>query len=666
MQRRSVLFLILLLHTLASRAQSIVTFAGGGTIDGQRVANIVMNAPRGLAFDSAGNLYMALYAGLVLRVEKGTTLVTTIAGTGTTGYGGDGGPAVNATLNHPIGLAFDTDDNLFIADTDNGLVRRVDARTRIITTVAGGGTPPFGIGDGGPAIEATLSAPFGLAIKNDFLYVSESGDGGNRVRRVDLLSARIDTFAGSTTNPNGALSGDGGPAKQAQLDTPAGLAFDGDGNLYIADYGNTRVRRIDTNGIITTYAGGGSSGKDGIPATGAGLGSVTVLGFDAGGNLCVYADPDIRRVDKTTGLIETLSTNVGFLWGLAFDADGTLYFSDGDSERVYTQAPGATKSAVFAGDGQFIGDGPSATAAILNHPQGIAFGHYGEVYVADMLNNVIRVITFDGSIFTIAGIPGKPDAGDQEGRPATDANIGYPNDIAVDSGNNLYISDSWNGRVWHVDAQGIIRTFAGGGAPCDGFGDGGPADEAVVSPNAVLLDDSGNLLIADDDLSATPPRAVIRKVDKDRNISTIAGSDTPGYRGDGGDALDAQLSEPSGLALGSDGSLFIADTGNGALRRVSRDGRITSVSTALTPAHLFFDRQTGSLYMADLASSQIRVMDAKGVIHTVAGVSFTDGDFSGVAVDHAGKVLFSDSANNRVLAALATGTSSPRHRAVRP
>jgi sugar lactone lactonase YvrE len=695
MLRRSLPFLILSLCTFGVRAQSIVTYVGGGTMDGQRVANIVTGSPRGLTFDRAGNLYMALDAGFVLRVEKGTTLVTRVAGTGASGYGGDGDIAVNAALNHPIGLALDGDDNLFIADTDNELVRRVDAKTGIITTFAGGGTPLSGNGDGGTATNATLSAPFGLAINNGFLYVSESGEGGNRVRRVDMTTETIDTFAGSTTNPNGAFSGDGGPAKQAQLDTPAGLAFDTEGNLYIADYGNTRVRRVDTNGIITTYAGGGSVLRDGIPATSAEIGSVTVLAFDAGGNLCVFADPVIKRIDKATGLIGTLSNQGGFLYGLAFDASGTLYFSDDDSRSVYTQALGSTNDVVFAGEGQFIRDGHLPAAAILHQPQGIAFDAYGNLYVADALNSVVREVTPSGTIVTVAGIPGQPDAGPQEGRRATDAQIGYPNDIAIDSRNNLYISDRWNGRVWHVDTHGILRTYAGGGDPDDGFGDGGPAADAVIAPNAIMLDDYGNLFIADDDLNAIPPRAVIRMVDTNRFISTVVGSYTPGYSGDGGYAWDAQLSRPSGLALASDGGLFISDYGNGALRRVGRDGRITSISTfkddglplgdegpvgsaRLRPAHIFIDRKTEYLYMADMASNRIRVIDAKGIIHTVAGsglggdqiafsgdngpataakLSLADGDFSGVFVSPAGDVFFSDSQNNRIRAVFACAGS---------
>jgi sugar lactone lactonase YvrE len=693
MLRRSLVVLVFSLCALTLRAQSIVTYVGGGTFDGQRVANVVTGPPRGLTFDPAGNLYLALDEGYVVRVEKGTTLVTRVAGTGGAGYGGDGGPAVNALLNHPIGLVLDGDENLFIADTLNGLVRRVDRSTGIITTYAGGGPPLPGNGDGRAATAASLAQPFGLAINNGFLYVSESGTGANRVRRIQMSTGVIDTVAGSTGNTSGAFSGDGGPATSARLDTPAGLAFDAQGNLYIGDYGNTRVRRVDTNGVITTYAGGGSINNLGIPATSAAIGSVTVLAFDAAGSLCLFADSEILRVDKATGLITEYSNQGGFLYGMAFDASGTLYFSDDSSGHVYIQAPGSVNPTVFCGDGQFVGDGHSATAAILNRPQGIARDKNGNVYIADYSNCVIREVTPGGNVVTIAGIIGQPAAGDQEGRRATGANIGYPNDITVDSGGNLYISDAYNGRIWHVDSRGILRTYGGGGTPDDGFGDNGPAADAVIKPTAILLDDYGNLFVADDDLDADPPRAVIRMIDTKRNIFTVAGS-TPGYSGDGGNALDAQLNQPSGLALAGDSGIFISDYGNGALRRLDHNGTITTISTYkgdgaplgdegsidkanVKPTHLFIDRRTEYVYMVDTASNRIRVIDDKGIVHTVAGSGFggdqlgfsgdngpgpaaqlaLGSDYSGVVVSPSGDLFFADSQNNRIRAIFACGGS---------
>lgn len=692
MFRRYLLFLILSLCAAGAWAQSIVTYAGGGTGEGQSATNIAINAPRGLAFDHAGNVYLVLNESSVMRIDATTKLVRTVVGTGTSGFGGDGGLAVNAALNHPLNIVFDDNDDLFIADTDNGRVRRVDGKTGIISTFAGGGNPPIGNGDGSAATNATLQGPFGLAIRNGFLYVSEAGAGGMRVRRVDMTSGVIDTFAGSGANLNGGFSGDGGPATQAEFKQPCGLAFDAAGNLYIADDANDRVRRVDTNGIITTYAGGGTNGNDNVPATKAGLGSVPTLAFDAEGNLVLVADPYLRRVDKTTGLITTVVNNAGFPYGLAFDASGTMYFDYADSE-VVTLAPGGTSFGVFAGGGKFVGDGHPATAAILHHPQGMVRDTAGNLYIADYDGNVVRRITPDGTISTYAGMPGDPTADDQEGVGAPSARIGYPNDLALDPAGNLYISDSWNGRVWRVDQAGVLTSYAGGGDPDDGFGDGLNADDAIIAPNAIVFDQKGNLYIADDDLTAFVSRAVVRRVDTHRVITTVAGSYYPGYSGDGGRATDAQLNGPAGLAIAPDGSLYISDFNNGALRRVGPDGRISSISklkaegaplgdggpvaaARLRSAHLFIDPIKLDVYLVDRASNRIRRIDRNGIIHTVAGsdlvgtqpafggdggpaiaakLGFTNGDFSGIVVSPAGDVFFSDSQNNRIRVVFACG-----------
>ncbi len=291
MLRRAAALFVIALCASAAAAQSIVTYAGGGTLDGQLVSDILASGASGIALDGAGNLLVAMrLSGQVLKINATTHVVTTVAGNGAAGYAGDRGLAVNATLRQPFGLALDSVGNLFIADSQNNVVRRIDAATGIITTFAGGGTPN-GIGDGGPATAAVLGDPIGLVISRGSLYITEDAYNANRVRRIDLTTGVITTVAGATDGRLGGFGGDGGPATAALFNNPLGIAADGSGNLYVADFTNARVRRIDLNGNISTYAGGGAVGNvgDGVPATSADLTGVIAVAFDRNGNLLLSA-----------------------------------------------------------------------------------------------------------------------------------------------------------------------------------------------------------------------------------------------------------------------------------------------------------------------------------------------------------------------------------------
>jgi sugar lactone lactonase YvrE len=701
--KRAALLAFTILCAVSAGAQSILTVAGGGTVDGQLIANIPTTGPRGIAFDRAGNIYLVIRnAGQVLRIDAATGIVKTAAGNGASGYSGDGGLAINATLNQPSSIALDAVDNLYITDTINNRVRRVDAKTGIITTYAGGGTPPDQqIGDGGPATSAALGAPWGLAINRGFLYITEQYYNTNRVRRVDMGTLKIDTIAGSASPNLGGATGDNGPAKDALLNAPFGIVADAGGNLYVADRGNGRIRRIDTNGTITTYAGGGMPGNmaDSIPATNADLGDgPTVMAFDPAGNLLVFASPGVRKIDRTTHTITTVVIGSGIIYGLAVDASNTIYFSEDGDGLVLRLPPNFDASSLrqytFAGAGTYVGDGLLATAAILHSPQGVALDAGGNLYIADDTSNIVRrVSAADGTIATVAGMIGSAYSQAQEGFDATNAVIGFPVDLAIDSVGNLYIADPLNGRVWRVDSAGKISTYAGGGTPADGFGDSGPATAARINPFGISIDRAGNLYIADSDAFATIPHARIRRVDAaTKMISTVAGSGMVGFAGDGSPATQAQLSSPVSAVVDNDGNLLIADFGNGALRRVDHvSGNITTIAgrksegdplgdggpasdARLEPLHMQINRATGELFVADRSSHRIRKIDTKGIITTVAGsdqfyyeggfagdngpatdakLNISDGDGSGIAISAAGDLYFSDPQNNRVRAVLA-------------
>jgi hypothetical protein len=284
--------------------QTITTYAGDGkpgyTGDGGPATSATLNAPHGLAVDGAGNLYIADSANNVIRrVDGATGVITTVAGNGTQGYGGDNGPATAAELDTPNEVAFDTAGNLYIADTLNQRVRMVSATTGLITTVAGDGTAGFA-GDGGPATAAQLKQPYALAFDSaGHLYIADSAN--NRVREVN--GGTITTIAGDGAQ---GFSGDGGPAAAATMYSPSGLAFDAADNLYIADTQNSRIRKV-VKGTINTIFGNGADkySGDGGPADQAGLyGPYSVLVAPSGAlYVADYFDNRVRGVDSRTVLL---------------------------------------------------------------------------------------------------------------------------------------------------------------------------------------------------------------------------------------------------------------------------------------------------------------------------------------------------------------------------
>ncbi len=270
---------------------------GGYSGDGGQAAAAEIHLPQGVALDGAGNLYIADRNNHRVRRVDTAGVITTVAGTGANSYGGDSGQAAAAQINAPSGVAADASGNLYIADTLNSRIRKVDAATGIISTVAGTGANSYG-GDGGAATSAQIQYPYGVAVDGaGNLYIADTFN--NRIRKVDAATGIISTVAGTGANSYG---GDGGAATAAHMDNPYGVALDGLGNLYIADTNNHRVRKIDTAGVITTVAGtagpGGYSG-DGGAATAAELNTPRSMALDGLGNLYI-ADANNHRVRKVT------------------------------------------------------------------------------------------------------------------------------------------------------------------------------------------------------------------------------------------------------------------------------------------------------------------------------------------------------------------------------
>jgi sugar lactone lactonase YvrE len=695
---RRWIVLLALVSAAAGHAQSIVTVAGGGTDDGLPATKIGLYGVRGLAFDRAGNLYFAeTDANLVRRVNVDGTILT-LAGTGGAGYAGDGSLATRATLKSPTAVAVDAAGNVYIADRENNLVRKIDAVTGIITRFAGGGSDRSDHTIDGPADGAVIKAPFGLWLDGNNLYLTEIAFDGNRIRRIDLVAKTITTVAGALDGTAG-YAGDGGPATAALLNTPTAIAVDAAGNIYVADNGNNVVRRVDAaTKKIETYAGGGTlqaGDGDGGPATLVQLAYLGALAFDSNGNLLITQQDRVRRVDKMTRTISTIGLGISISYGMALAKDGSIVVSDDDG-TIKRFVPGSTDPIVIAGGGNYLGDGLLATAAVLRDPRGLAVAPDGTLYIADSVNTVVRRVNPNGIISTYAGITGRFYQDGDDPAPATEVAIGGIADIALDAAGNLYIADPHNLRIRKVDAKTqIITTVAGGGNPPGGINEGLPAKSARFQGlTGIFVDPSNNLYIADSDANR------IWKVDAATQIiHAFAGNGSDGFGGDGGAATAASLSAPVRAVTDLSGNVIIADAGNAALRKVTPDGRISTILRGISvtdpnlgdggqasdayaePAHVAIDSRNGDIYIADRGTQRVRRIDAStGKISTIAGTgtSYVDAGFSGddgkatdaklnfpfglggVAVDRSGNVFVADSRNNRVRAVFAcTAVASP-------
>ena len=661
----------------------------------------------GIAVAPNGDIYIARRAHNVISRINSKGLLINVVGTGHSGYAGDGGPATQAKLRVPAGLTFDAQGNLYIADRDNHRVRKVDTQGNI-TTVAGNGTAGFS-GDGGPATKASLNLPSGLAVDSKGnLYISDRSN--NRVRMVNTQGI-IKTIAG---NGNEGYHGDNMPALKATLDKPFGLALDKDNNLYIADRGNNRIRKIDSSGLISTVAGDGGFyfiGDNG-PAYRASIAGPTGVVVDGKGNIYI-ADRNnnrIRMVDSL-GMIRTLmgtgqqdyngdselarETNLHLPFGVALDKKGDLLVIDRSHYRIRKVTLKSNQVTTLAGNGvkQFGGDGGPAQGANLEFPHGIDVDSKDNVIFADKAHYRIRKITPQGIISTIVGNGIRGNTGD--GGPVLKASVfptrmrlnhkneiffispsgfvslvrkvnrkGFINeyittgdadyqkallasgsgassksnitvisqfsDLAMDKKGNLYLADRINHQIRKLSPQGKITTIAGTG-DSNYFGDGGPATKAAFrDPSAITLDKAGNLYVAD------AANNMVRKIDTKGIITTIAGNGKHKDSGDGGPALKASLRSIDSLVFSPAGELHIVETNTHHIRKIKKDGTIVTVAgrpgiqgnfgdggpatkaMLKQPADIAFDSK-GNMYITDMGNNSIRKVDTKGIITTLAG-----------------------------------------------
>ncbi len=632
----------------ATNLETVVAGAGPASNDGAYSGDggpakgARLNAPSAVAVTGTGIIYIADTYNHVIRKVDAAGTITTFAGTGAPDFGGDGGQAKKARLLSPAGIAVDATGNVYVADTGNNRIRKIIAKTGVITTVAGSaGTGT--IGDGGPATLARLNRPSGIALDSaGNIFISDTLH--HRIRKVDIASGRMITLAGRSlkaphpagqVETGGGYDGDGLPAVGALLNAPRGIAVDSAGNVYFADSFNHRVRKIDTTGIITTFAGNGVSGNtgNGGPATSAKLSLPRGLGISAGGAMYIGESgaARVRKVD-VTGKITALAGNGQTKWGgdggpatgarmyfpggVVFDGAATFVADTGNNRIRKITSTGTIIHLAGTGKTGFSGDGGDAKAALLAYPYDLALDSAGNLYVADRDNNRIRKISPSGIISTVAGTGTYGSAGD--GGPATDAQLAFPFGLAVDSADNLYIADTYGNRIRKVTTSGVITTVAGDGS--FGFsGDGGSATAAqLASPTDVAVDGVGNLYVADRDNHR------IRRITAEGIITTVAGDGNAAYAGDGGAATSASLNSPEGVAFDGAGNLYVADTANHRIRRVSSgvivtvagtgaegysgDGALASAARLSLPSRVALTTG-GDLVFADSGNHRLRMID---------------------------------------------------------
>lgn len=663
--RRALLFLPACLAPFPAtpRTYTISTVAGGGLASNIPAAAAQLSSPVSLAVDPSGNVYFGDKAVLYCLDAK-SGLVNRIAGDGTPGFSGDDGLATSARISSASGIAFDPAGRLYLADAGNGRVRRI--ANGVITTVAGGGTDS---GNNIPATSAALS-PFALAFDSSGgMYVADPS--GNRIFRI--ADGLLSNFAG-----NGALGsqGDGGPALFASLAAPIGLAIDAAGSLLITEMLGNRVQKIQ-NGIITTVAGSGARGPlgDNGPATSAQFYYPVGLAISPSGNIYV-ADGYNSRVRRiSNGAITTAvgtgmqgfagdggPPNLAQLAGpaaLAFDRAGNLYIADQWNHRIRKVQDGIITTLIGTTDPL----DSSAAAVRLLGPRGLAVDADGDVYIAELLAGRIRKVS-NGATSLLPGIS----VGSLDGTSNPSSLSSFIANLLVDSHGDLYFTDERSSQVlkW---SHGVVTVIAGSGRA--GFsGDGYAARNANLwPPLSLALDSAGNLYIGDGGNSR------VRKI-TNGIITTVAGTGVQGFSGDGGPAVEARLSVPWGIAIDTSDNLYIADYGNGRVRKVA-GGVMSTVAGSGAFIHNGETRTTGpalslSIYPAAVAvdsRGDIFIVDApfirkvsNGVISTVAGqadggLSGDDGpalqarlsnSFGQIVAHPSGKIYFSDYDNNRI------------------
>ena len=718
----------------------ITTYAGNGeaspVTDGVPATSSALNEPRSIVFDKNSNLFIAEFGSHRIRKVSRDGIITTVAG-GTLGFSGDGGLALNSKLSRPTAVLVDSNDNLYIADSANRRIRKINAFDKTINTIVGNGIIGFD-GDGGAASNASLNSVAALAFDNDEnLYISDQQN--HSVRVVSKSSGIITRFAGLAAG-NFVSTPDAKLATESGIREPIGIALDKQGNLYIAASSNGQLRRVDAQTkIMTTIAGGDSyQAKTGLSPTSIRYDGLSGVGLDLSGNpmFCsnhgnftiykilptlltdtisptlIITSPTSDKQFITTSPLVTLfgdvsdnirpthitvksdrgnfdySVNLGIgneSWSiyylplmigsnnLTITAWDTAGNSTVKSLNVTYNVPSTLTFLAGTSKSGFNLESGSSLASQLYAPETVAVDNSGNIFIADKGNHRIRKVTRSGVISTVAGNGQIGSSGDSG--LAVNAPLNSPNGVAIDNSGNIYIADTNNQRIRKVNAAGIISTIAGSGI--QGFaGDGSanPALQQLDTPVGIFLDVAGNLLIAD----AGNHR--IRKLNLTSGVlTTIAGKGYGSGTPDGTAAINSFLRYPTSVVADAAGNIYISNTSGHNIKKINSAGILTNFAGNGTagfggdgadaklaqfnaPGGIALDG-AGNLYVTDQVNNCLRKIDASGVISTFAGrgannnlkdpvIAPADATFNapaGVVVDRAGNIIVADTNNHRVV-----------------
>jgi uncharacterized protein (TIGR03437 family) len=627
-----------------------------------------------MASDAAGNIYVADSDNYRVRKVSPDGIITTVAGNGVRGDDGDGGPATRARLTYPLGVAVGPQGTLYISDYEAHRVRKVTP-DGTISTIAGTGLRGFS-GDGGPATSAQLHFPEALVVDAAArIFVSDSRN--FRIRRIDP-DGTIHTVAGrSRAGSLGViltpeLRGDGGPATQAAFSTLGDIGIDAGGNLYISDLSDHRIRRVGADGVIQTVVGpvnGSTFPAEGVPAL-----STALPDFFG---IHVMPDGTTFCIVRSTGIFVGKIYRVGAdqILHLVLQEEYLDYGRRGSvlvtsSEKIYQTGWGRIyvtsngKPTVFAGvsDAGFAGDGGSGRSAMLNNPAGLAVDGTGNLLIADSLNRRVRKLNREGVIGTVVGtgVYPYPATAIGDGGPATSAALAKPTSLGIDRNGGIYVGDEAGYRVRKVGADGTITTFAG-------TGESGreqlplvlpaPATSLTIDVASLAVNSTGNVFVGDASERRAAPvrRGAILNVTLDGMAHRVADfQNRMGYN-DGNGRVFVNASD----------ELFVLRPHGGAVEKIAADGQSSTripLSGDLLPGALnaFTYDKSGNLYVAG-KDSPIRKISPAGEVSTVLGGSSPNihhGDgpafhavppsIHSLVTDDSGNLYFSETARSRV------------------